>query len=187
MRLPIPGAPALVSAALAAALLFTSAPSAPATAADPTEAAQVIQIAKAQIGDPWRYAATGPAAFDCSGLVIYAYATAGDLSLIGNGKLRSASALYQYFRNRGKTSRTTATPGDLVVYGNGSHVGIYIGGGLAISTLNSGVRVHGVKSLTAPFTAYLRTGIYQLKPKAAPLPAVNPIATPPVGSVVVGR
>ncbi len=170
LRFPIPGAPALVSAALAAALLISSAPAAPAAAADPSEASQVIQIARAQIGDPWRYGATGPSAFDCSGLVIYAYKAAGDLSLIGGGNLRSASALYQYFRGRGKTSTTTATPGDLVVYGNGSHIGIYLGGGLAISTLRGGVRVHGVKSLTVPFTAYLRTGIYQLK-KTSPAPS----------------
>ena len=186
--MPIVGAPALVSVALAAAVLFSSAPSTPTAAAGPTEATQVIQIAKAQVGDPWRYAATGPDAFDCSGLVIYAYKSAGDLSLIGNGSLRSASALYQYFRNRGKTSRTTATPGDLVIYGNGNHVAIYIGGGLAISTLTSGVRIHGVKSLTAPFTAYLRTGIYQLKANPVPAPTPKPTPTPiPVGSVVVER
>lgn len=189
LRLPIPGARALVPAALAAALLISMSPPLPAAAADPSEASQVIQIAKAQIGDPWRYGATGPAAFDCSGLVIYAYKSAGDLSLIGNGALRSASALYQYFRSRGRASRTTATPGDLVVYGNGSHIGIYLGGGLAISTLNGGVRIHGVKSLTVPFTAYLRTGIYQLKPTSAPT-SVTPTpaaARVPIGSVVVRR
>jgi cell wall-associated NlpC family hydrolase len=183
--LPIPGARAFVTAALAATLFISSAPSTPASAADPTEANQVIQIAKAQLGDPWRYGATGPSAFDCSGLVIYSYKSAGDLALIGNGNYRSASALYTYFRNRGKTSRTTATPGDLVVWGGGSHIGIYLGGGMAISTLNTGVRIHAVNAVTAPFTAYLRTGIYQLPVK---LPAPAPTPTPiPVGSVVMGR
>jgi cell wall-associated NlpC family hydrolase len=164
-------------------LLISSAPSTPAAAADPTEASQVIAFAKAQLGDPWRYGAAGPSAFDCSGLVIYSYRMAGDLSLIGNGNYRSASALYKYFRDRGRTSRTSATPGDLVVWGNGSHIGIYIGGGKAISTLNSGVRIHAVNAVTAPFTAYLRTGISQL-PAAAPVPAPTPV---PIGSVTVNR
>jgi cell wall-associated NlpC family hydrolase len=185
LRPTIPGARALVSAALAATLLISSAPPTPAAAADPSEANQVIAIAKAQIGDPWRYGASGPSAFDCSGLVIYSFKMAGDLSLIGNGNYRSASALYTYFRDRGRTSRTSATPGDLVIWGNGSHVGIYIGGGKAISTLTTGVTIHAVNAVTAPFTAYLRTGIYQL-PSATPVPA--PTATPvPVGAIVINR
>lgn len=184
MRITTPGARALASTALAAALLIASAPSAPAAAADPTEANQVIAIAKAQLGDPWRYGATGPSAFDCSGLVLYSFKMAGDLALIGNGNYRSASALYKYFRDRGRTSRTTATPGDLVIWGNGSHVGIYLGGGMAISTLTSGVRIHAVNAVTAPFTAYLRTGIYQLPKATHVAPAPAPV---PIGSVLVTR
>ena len=162
MRFTTPGARALVSAALAAIILIPAAPPKPADAVVLTEAQQVIAIAKAQRGDPWRYGATGPYAFDCSGLVIYAYKMAGDLRLIGNGYYRSASALYKYFRDRGRTSRTNATPGDLVVWGYGRHIGIYLGSGMAISTLTSGVRIHAVHAVTSPFTAYLRTGIYQL-------------------------
>ena len=162
MRITTPGARALVSAALAATILISTSPPTPAAAALPREAAQVIAIAKAQRGDPWRYGATGPSAFDCSGLVIYAYKAAGDLRLIGNGNYRSASALYRYFRDRGRTSRTKASPGDLVVWGSGSHIGIYLGGGMAISTLTSGVRIHAVNAVRASFTAYLRTGLYQL-------------------------
>jgi cell wall-associated NlpC family hydrolase len=179
--LPNPGARALVSAALAATLLISSAPPAPVAAADASEVAQVIRTARAQVGDRWRYGATGPSSFDCSGLVIYAYRMAGDLRLIGNGNVRSAAALLRYFRLRGRTSRTQATPGDLVVWGNGRHIGIYLGGGMAISTLSSGVRIHRVRALTAPFTAFLRTGIYQLSKPAAPVapaPILVPIPTP---------
>lgn len=191
-----PGARALASVALAATILVASSPSAPAAAAVVTEANQVIQIAKAQVGDPWRFGATGPNSFDCSGLVIYAYKQASDLALIGSGNYRSASALYKYFRDRGKTSRTSATPGDLVIWGNGSHIGIYLGGGMAVSTLSSGVRVHAVNALTIPFTAYLRTGIYQLPkptttvppPAPTPVPTPTPAPTPmPTGSVVAHR
>jgi cell wall-associated NlpC family hydrolase len=106
---------------------------------------------------------------------------AGDLSMIGNGRYRSASALYRYFLMRGKTSRTHGTPGDLVVWGNGSHIGIYLGNGMAVSTLSNGVRVHGVRAVTARFTAFLRTGIYQLPgptPVAVSIPPPTPTPTP---------
>jgi cell wall-associated NlpC family hydrolase len=185
LRLPTPGARALVSAALAAAVLISSAPPTPAAATYSSEASQVIRIARAQLGDRWRYGATGPSAFDCSGLVMYAYRMAGDLRMIGSGRYRSAGALYRYFLMRGKTSRTRATPGDLVVWGNGSHIGIYLGNGMAVSTLTSGVRVHGVHAVTARFTAFLRTGIYQL-PRPVPTAVSVPVPTPtPIASGVV--
>jgi cell wall-associated NlpC family hydrolase len=162
-------------AALAAALLIPAAHPTPAAASYSSEASQVMRIARAQLGDRWRFGATGPSSFDCSGLVMYAYRMAGDLSMIGNGRYRSASALYRYFLMRGKVSRTHGTPGDLVVWGNGSHIGIYLGNGMAVSTLTNGVRVHGVRAVTARFTAFLRTGIYQLP---APTPVVVPVPTP---------
>ncbi len=45
------------------------------------------------------------------------------------------------------------------IWGRGSHVGIYIGHGKAISTLRNGVRIHRVNAVTARFTAYLHTGM----------------------------
>ena len=46
-----------------------------------------------------------------------------------------------------------------MIWGYGSHIGIYIGSGRAISTLTNGVHVHGVYAVTARFTAYLHTGM----------------------------
>jgi hypothetical protein len=157
---PFPGARAFIPALLAGVVLIGLAPATPAAAATlTTEAQQIIQIAKTKVGDPWRYGASGPSAFDCSGLVMYAFKAAGDLAAIGNGNYRSARSLYDWFRSRGRASRTNPKPGDLVVWGSGSHIGIYIGNGLAISTLSSGVAVHGVFAVTASFTAYLHTGM----------------------------
>jgi cell wall-associated NlpC family hydrolase len=157
------GAKAFIPVVMATSLLVSSAPAAPASAyvalVPGSEAAQIIKIAKAQLGDPWRYGATGPYAFDCSGLVLYSFKAAGDYNVVGAGSYRSAKSLYYWFRERGRTSRTNAAPGDLVVWGGGSHIGIYLGYGYAISTLTSGVRIHRVSALTAPFTAYLRTGM----------------------------
>ena len=101
----------------------------------------------------------GPSAFDCSGLVRYAFRRSGNAAAIHTSYLRSARSLYMWFRAHGKTSRTNPRLGDLVIWGGGTHVGIYIGNGKAISTLTSGVRIHRVHAVTARFTAYLRTGM----------------------------
>lgn len=175
------GARALVSSALVWAVLVSALPPATAAAAAParTEAQQIIAIAKRQLGDHWRSGAIGPGSFDCSGLVLYSYRKAGDAGVLGKGRLRSARAMYAYFRAHGKASRTNPKPGDLVIWGGGSHIGIYIGHGNAISTLNTGVRIHRVHAVTARFTAYLHTGMWKrLVARPAPRPAATPTPTP---------
>ena len=84
---------------------------------------------------------------------------AGDGAVIHASTLRSARSLYLYFKRHGKASRTNPRLGDLVIWGYGTHVGIYVGNGKAISTLTNGVRVHGVYAVRARFTAYLHTGM----------------------------
>ena len=153
------GARAFIPVALAGAVLFSLAPTTPAAASTATEAQQIIRIAERQLGDRWHYGSMGPSRFDCSGLVIYAYRKAGDGTKIRAPYLRSARALYRYFKVRGLASRSNPKPGDLVIWGGGSHVGIYIGNGKAISTLMNGVRIHRVHAVTARFTAYLHTGM----------------------------
>ena len=153
------GARAFIPVALAAAVLFSVAPSTPAAATTATEAQQIVRIARAQLGDRWHYGATGPRSFDCSGLVVYAFRKAGDARAIHTGFLRSARSIYHWFKAHGKASRTNPRVGDLVIWGGGTHVGIYIGNGKAISTLRNGVRIHGVHAVTARFTAYLHTGM----------------------------
>ena len=112
-------------------------------------------------GAHWVYGATGPRVFDCSGLVIYAFRKSGDSAAVARGHLRSARALYRWYKARHLASRTNPKPGDLVIWGGGTHVGIYIGNGRAISTLTNGVRVHGVHAVRARFTAYLHTGMWK--------------------------
>jgi cell wall-associated NlpC family hydrolase len=133
-----------------------------------TRAAQVIAIAKSKLGARWVYGAAGPGAFDCSGLVIYSFSKAGVASIIGSGRARSARALYAWFRARGLASTTDGQPGDLVIWGGGTHVGIYLGNGMAISTLVNGVRVHSIRATTARFTAFLHTGIAGTAATAVP-------------------
>ena len=126
-----------------------------------TKAALVIAIAKTKLGRPWVYGAAGPSMFDCSGLVIYAFRMAGIARIVGSSHEVSAYALYARFKSLGLASQANGRPGDLVIWGGGAHVGIYLGNGMAISTLVTGVRIHGIRALTTPFTAFLHTGIAQ--------------------------
>ena len=142
----------------------TTTPARPTT----TRAAQVIAIAKSKLGARWVYGATGPGVFDCSGLVIYSFRKAGVASVVGLGRYRSVRALYAWFRGRGLASRTNGRPGDLVIWGGGTHIGIYLGNGMAISTLLNGVRVHSIWATTARFTTFLHTGIAGTAVTAAP-------------------
>ncbi|HEY0443611.1 MAG TPA: NlpC/P60 family protein [Candidatus Limnocylindrales bacterium] len=160
------GAPAPTSAATPAA----------ATSAAVTPAQKVIAKARTKLGRPWVHYAVGPNAFDCSGLVYYVFKSTGYVNKIG-GRM-SARGYYSYFRKRGLASTTNPKPGDLVVWGGGSHIGIYIGNGYAISTLTSGVRIHKVHAVTAPFTTYLHTGMSGL---VAAKPAVTPSTAKAVG------
>ena len=73
--------------------------------------------------------------------------------------LPGARSIYRWFKAHGKASRTNPRVGDLVVWGGGTHIGIYIGRGKAISTLRNGVHIHGVRAVSARFTAYLHTGM----------------------------
>lgn len=117
-------------------------------------ASVVVAYARTHLRARYRRSATGPSAFDCSGLVWRVFAQA---HLGRKVKSHSARAIYLAYRNRGLASRHNPRVGDLVVWGYGSHVGIYIGRGRAISALIGGVRVHRVNALTTPFTAYLHT------------------------------
>ena len=94
--------------------------------------AAAVQIAMAQLGKPYVWAAAGPDSFDCSGLTMYVYAKVG-ISLP-----HSADA---QFRMGTKISKDSLQPGDLIFGGSQgyiSHVGIYIGGGNYVTAPQTG-------------------------------------------------
>ncbi|WP_242658170.1 C40 family peptidase [Klenkia brasiliensis] len=105
---------------LSAASMADAAAAAPAAA--PTAAAGVaIEAALAQLGKPYVWGSSGPAGFDCSGLMQYAYAAAG-ISLPHSSRAQSGLGT--------PVSRADLQPGDLVFfYSPVSHVGMYIGNG----------------------------------------------------------
>lgn len=129
-----------------------------ASAAEPSSAAgRVVSITEAQLGKPYVFGAAGPSVFDCSGLVLYVFDRAGLADRIGGGHY--ALGMYRWFAARGLASRSNPQVGDLVIYGGGAHVAIYVGGGRTISALNPSVGVtwRGVYDYHLGFTAFLHT------------------------------
>lgn len=95
-----------------------------ATGLPPRAGAQAaVDAALSRIGMPYRWGATGPNAFDCSGLVVWAWRQAGV-----NIAQRSSAA---QFASLPAVSRSELRPGDLVYAGSPRvhHVGMYIGNG----------------------------------------------------------
>ena len=188
---PTPTAPAVSGTVAPAPLPSVTAPlpavrATATTRPTPTWAQEVIAIAKSKLGRPWVYGADGPSVFDCSGLVVYAFRMAGIARIVGSSHEVSAFALYARFRALGLASRSGGKPGDLIIWGGGSHVGIYLGNGMAISTLVGGVRIHGVWALTTPFTAFLHTGIAS-HPATVALRPTTAVFAATRAAIVTGR
>jgi cell wall-associated NlpC family hydrolase len=83
--------------------------------------AHAVAVAVNQKGDPYRYGAAGPNAFDCSGLTMFSFAKAG-LSLP-----RVAADQYRRVRH---IPQKNAKRGDLVFFHSGGsvyHMGIFAG------------------------------------------------------------
>lgn len=95
-----------------------------------------VSAALALVGHPYVYGASGPNAFDCSGLVCYVY---------GYARGRTTYDMINSIKASGgwKTSTDQLSYGDLVFEYGGSHVGIYIGNGQIVHAANpsSGVIV----------------------------------------------
>jgi cell wall-associated NlpC family hydrolase len=113
-----------------------------------SQAAQIaVDTAMAERGKPYVWAAAGPNSFDCSGLVEYAYSTAG-VGLPHSSSLQSQMGQY--------VPRDQLQPGDLVFfYSPVSHVGIYIGNGQMVHAPTSGdvVKVSNIDVMGAYATA----------------------------------
>jgi len=113
-------------------------------------AAAAVRYAMAQVGKAYVYGASGPNAYDCSGLTMRSWGAAG----VG---LPHSSSAQQGSGTR--VSESELQPGDLVFYYSPvSHVGMYIGHGLIVNALNpgSGVRVSGLHSM--PYSGAVRPG-----------------------------
>jgi len=95
--------------------------------------AKAVWWAMKQLGKPYRWAASGPNAFDCSGLTMWAYRKVGvSLPHYSRAQINAGS----------RVSRGNLRPGDLVFFGSPiHHVGMYVGGGDFIEAPYTGANV----------------------------------------------
>ncbi|MFB7865256.1 NlpC/P60 family protein [Streptomyces sp. NPDC056069] len=115
-----------------------------------TRAAEAIAFARAQLGKPYVWGATGPSAFDCSGLTQASWRAAG-VSL--------PRTTYTQINAGRRVSRSELAPGDLVFFYSGiSHVGLYIGGGQMIHAPRPGAPVRIAPIDEMPFAGATRVG-----------------------------
>jgi cell wall-associated NlpC family hydrolase len=131
---------ALLASILVAALVLNAAPVA-ATETAKSSADKVVDVALNQLGDPWKHYAKGPNRFDCVGFVFFSYNQNGLKDRIGG--YRSPKGYFSWFKSRGLITQdmSKAQRGDLIIWGNYKHAGIYLGDGMAVSAL---VNPHGV-------------------------------------------
>ncbi|MEU4098120.1 NlpC/P60 family protein [Streptomyces sp. NPDC026673] len=106
-------------------------------------AAAALAAAKTKRGLPYVYGASGPSAFDCSGLTSWAYAQAG-------ARIPRTS---QSQANAGtRLSMGELMPGDLVIfYGDLHHVGLYAGNGQVLHAPRTGTVVRYESINNMPF------------------------------------
>ena len=98
-----------------------------------TKAAKALAFARAQVGKPYVWGATGPDSYDCSGLTQASWKAAGvDLPRTTWDQVNVGTTV----------SLANAQPGDLIFfYDDISHVGLYIGNGMMIHAPKPGAYV----------------------------------------------
>lgn len=102
----------------------------------------IVMTAFAQVGKPYLYGGNGPEAFDCSGLVRYAY---------GAGGAQTPRTTATLFVSGRAVSAEEARPGDLFFYrldpkrSAPSHVVFYLGDGEGIHAPSSGGQIRAVR------------------------------------------
>lgn len=98
-----------------------------------TKAEKAIGFARAQIGKPYVWGATGPGSYDCSGLTQAAWKAAG---------VTLPRVTYDQVNAGTTVTVSAAQPGDLVFfYDDVTHVGLYIGNGMMIHAPKPGAYV----------------------------------------------
>ncbi|MGW7204083.1 C40 family peptidase, partial [Streptomyces sp. NPDC054837] len=113
-----------------------------------SRAAAAVSYASSKLGSPYVWGATGPDAFDCSGLMQAAYRSAG-ISL--------PRTTYAQIDTGRRVARSELLPGDLVFFYSAiSHVGIYIGNGQMIHAPNPSAPVRVAPIDEMPFAGATR-------------------------------
>lgn len=115
---------------------------------DPAAAEGVVGAALSKLGAPYSWGAAGPDAFDCSGLMFWAYQQQGK-SIPRTSQAQIAGGT--------PVSRADLQPGDIVGYYPGvTHVGMYIGNGQVVHASDYGIPVQVVSVDSMPFAGAAR-------------------------------
>jgi cell wall-associated NlpC family hydrolase len=108
-----------------------------------TQAQRAVAFAYAQLGKPYVWGATGPDSFDCSGLVMTAWASVG---------VSIPRVTYQQWATLPHVPMSDIQPGDLVFFDAVGHVAIYVGNNMIIDAPQPGESVEKI-SLSSPWYA----------------------------------
>ena len=114
-----------------------------ATVAPPSTHGGVVGVAMQYLGVPYVWGGASPSGFDCSGLIMYAYAQIG-VSL--------PHSTYALWGMGVPVSRDQLAPGDIVFFSGLGHAGIYAGGGSFVHAPHTGDVVK-VSSMSGWYTS----------------------------------
>ncbi len=99
------------------------------------QAGAAVAYAYAHIGDPYVWGASGPSSFDCSGLTMAAWASAG---------VSIPRVSYAQMSSLPSVPLNDLQPGDILGFAGNSHVGIYVGNNYLIDAPTTGAYVEKI-------------------------------------------
>lgn len=120
---------ATLTAAQQTAVLGTGSTTGSYTGPTTTQAGKAVSFAYAQLGKPYLYGGTGPSAYDCSGLVQAAWASAG---------VSIPRTTYAQWSALPHVPMSAIQPGDLIFFDAEGHVAIYVGSNMIIDAPTTG-------------------------------------------------
>ena len=104
-------------------------------------AGAAIAAARSQIGKPYQWGAAGPDSYDCSGLVMWAWA---------HGGVSLSHSTYAQWDETTHVAPSAMQPGDILFFGSDlHHNALYAGGGTMIEAPHTGAFVREVPLRTA--------------------------------------
>jgi cell wall-associated NlpC family hydrolase len=115
------------------------------------EAQAAVDAALSQVGKPYRWGASGPDSYDCSGLTSWAWAHAGVALPHNSGMQYNATP---------RVARGDWQPGDLLFFGDPiHHVSMYIGNGQTVEAPYTGSQVRVVDASRSDYVGAGRPGV----------------------------
>ena len=126
-------------------------------AGTPTAVVTAIAYAAAQLGKPYIWGGTGPASYDCSGLVMMAYRAAG-ITLPRTTFQQVTAGTPVYSLSQLQPGDLLFAPGSDGTPANPGHVGMYIGQGLVLEAPQTGepVQVNALARFWSQHTVAIR-------------------------------